>query len=128
MKEGLPKEFGKAGISVSTANPERVYAVLEAEGDKGGVYRSDDAEHWERLVWISYGEVGWAADCFDGVEYYDIGAGFESRKEAIDALIDEYGFERQDGRLQDFMGCVARVYRARSYDNWLSWEPTGEDR
>ncbi len=43
MKEGLPKEFGKAGISVSRANSERVFAVLEAEGDKGGVYRSDDA-------------------------------------------------------------------------------------
>ncbi|MGB5434631.1 MAG: glycosyl hydrolase [Maribacter sp.] len=43
MKEGLPKEFGKSGISVSRANPERVFAVLEAEGDKGGVYRSDDA-------------------------------------------------------------------------------------
>ncbi len=43
MKEGLPKEFGKAGISVSRANNELVFAVIEAEGEKGGVYRSDDA-------------------------------------------------------------------------------------
>ncbi|TDQ33045.1 VPS10 domain-containing protein [Zeaxanthinibacter enoshimensis] len=43
MKDGLPKEFGKSGISASRANPERVYAVIEAEGEKGGVYRSDDA-------------------------------------------------------------------------------------
>lgn len=43
MKEGLPEEFGKAGISVSRANPERVFAVIEAEEKKGGVYRSDDA-------------------------------------------------------------------------------------
>ncbi len=50
MKEGLPKEFGKAGISVSRANPERVYAVIEAEGDKGGVYRSDDAgKKWTQI-------------------------------------------------------------------------------
>ncbi len=50
MKEGLPKEFGKAGISVSRANPERVFAVLEAEGDKGGVYRSDDAgKKWTQV-------------------------------------------------------------------------------
>ncbi|MGB5699607.1 VPS10 domain-containing protein [Muriicola sp.] len=50
MKEGLPKEFGKAGISVSRANPERVFAVLEAEGDKGGVYRSDDAgKKWVQI-------------------------------------------------------------------------------
>ncbi|MGD1947562.1 MAG: glycosyl hydrolase [Croceivirga sp.] len=43
LKEGLPAEFGKAGISVSRANPERVFAVIEAEGTKGGVYRSDNA-------------------------------------------------------------------------------------
>ncbi|WP_273275231.1 VPS10 domain-containing protein [Maribacter polysiphoniae] len=50
MKEGLPKAFGKAGISVSRANPERVFAVLEAEDDKGGVYRSDDAgKKWTQV-------------------------------------------------------------------------------
>ncbi|QBA63153.1 VPS10 domain-containing protein [Muriicola soli] len=50
MKTGLPKEFGKAGISVSRANPERVFAVIEAEGDKGGVYRSDDAgKKWRQI-------------------------------------------------------------------------------
>jgi photosystem II stability/assembly factor-like uncharacterized protein len=50
LKEGLPKEFGKAGISVSRANPERVFAVIEAEGDKGGVYRSDDAgKKWTQV-------------------------------------------------------------------------------
>ena len=50
MKEGLPKEFGKAGISVSRANPERVFAVIEAEKDKGGVYRSDDAgKKWTQI-------------------------------------------------------------------------------
>ncbi len=48
MKEGLPKEFGKSGISVSRANPERVFAVIEAEGKKGGVYRSDNAgKNWK---------------------------------------------------------------------------------
>ncbi|MEO0525653.1 MAG: glycosyl hydrolase [Bacteroidota bacterium] len=50
MKEGLPKDFGKSGISVSRANPERVFAVLEAEGKKGGVYRSDDAgKKWKQV-------------------------------------------------------------------------------
>ncbi|SDB20034.1 Uncharacterized protein SAMN03097699_0061 [Flavobacteriaceae bacterium MAR_2010_188] len=43
MKKGLPEEFGKSGISVSRANPDRVFAVIEAEDKKGGVYRSDDA-------------------------------------------------------------------------------------
>jgi len=50
LKEGLPKDFGKAGISVSRANPDRVYAVIEAEGKKGGVYRSDDAgKKWNQV-------------------------------------------------------------------------------
>lgn len=42
ITNGLPEKFGKAGISVSRANPNRVWAVIEARGDKGGVYRSDD--------------------------------------------------------------------------------------
>jgi photosystem II stability/assembly factor-like uncharacterized protein len=42
MTKGLPKEMGKVAVSVSRANPERVYANIEAEGEKGGIYRSDD--------------------------------------------------------------------------------------
>lgn len=50
LKEGLPAEFGKAGISVSRANSELVFAVIEAEGTKGGVYRSDDAgKKWKQI-------------------------------------------------------------------------------
>jgi photosystem II stability/assembly factor-like uncharacterized protein len=45
---GLPTGvIGKIGVSVSGADPERVYALIEAE--KGGLYRSDDGgEKWER--------------------------------------------------------------------------------
>ena len=50
MEAGLPKAFGKSGISVSRANPERVFAVIEAEGEKGGVYRSDNAgKKWTQV-------------------------------------------------------------------------------
>jgi photosystem II stability/assembly factor-like uncharacterized protein len=42
INEGLPKEMGKIGVSVSRANPNKVYAVVEAEKSKAGVYRSDD--------------------------------------------------------------------------------------
>ena len=46
--KGLPKgPWGRIGVSVSPARPERVYAVIEAE--EGGVFRSDDAgATWQR--------------------------------------------------------------------------------
>jgi photosystem II stability/assembly factor-like uncharacterized protein len=48
LTEGLPALMGKIGVSVSPANPERVYAIVEAE--RGGLYRSDNAgKTWARL-------------------------------------------------------------------------------
>ncbi|HVZ76711.1 MAG TPA: glycosyl hydrolase [Gemmatimonadaceae bacterium] len=42
LSNGLPKGVvGKIGVAVSPANPQRVYAIVEA--DSGGLYRSDDA-------------------------------------------------------------------------------------
>lgn len=52
LGKGLPKEMGKMGISVSRANPARVFAVIESDTqkEKGGVFRSDDAgKSWERV-------------------------------------------------------------------------------
>ena len=50
MEEGLPEEFGKGGISVSRANPNRVFAIIEAEGNKSGLYRSDDGgKKWNQI-------------------------------------------------------------------------------
>ncbi|MEM6719627.1 MAG: glycosyl hydrolase [Bacteroidota bacterium] len=50
LKAGLPKDFGKSGISVSRANSERVFAVIEAKGKKGGVYRSDNGgKKWTQV-------------------------------------------------------------------------------
>ncbi len=41
---------GRIGVSVSAANPHRVYAIIEAKGDTGGVYRSDDdGDSWTHL-------------------------------------------------------------------------------
>jgi photosystem II stability/assembly factor-like uncharacterized protein len=48
LTTGLPSLMGKIGVSVSPANPDRVYAIVEAE--RGGLYRSDDAGRtWARL-------------------------------------------------------------------------------
>jgi photosystem II stability/assembly factor-like uncharacterized protein len=52
LSNGLPREYtGKISVTVSPANPRRVYALMEAGdgtlgvpgGANGGVYRSDDA-------------------------------------------------------------------------------------
>jgi photosystem II stability/assembly factor-like uncharacterized protein len=47
---GLPETvIGRIGITVSGSNPNRVYAVVEAE--KGGIYRSDDGgESWRLMT------------------------------------------------------------------------------
>lgn len=50
INEGLPKEMGKMGVSVSRANPNRVFAIVEAEKSKAGLYRSDDSgKKWTLL-------------------------------------------------------------------------------
>src|ERR1051325_9764615 len=38
---GLPEKPGRIGLAISPAQPQRVYAIIDAE--KGGMYRSDDA-------------------------------------------------------------------------------------
>ena len=52
VEGGLPNDgmVGRTSVSISAANPERVWALVEAEGDAGGLYRSDDAgESWRRV-------------------------------------------------------------------------------
>jgi hypothetical protein len=48
---GLPDgTLGKIGVSVSPARSGRVFAIIEAEGRKRGLYRSDDiGETWEKV-------------------------------------------------------------------------------
>lgn len=47
LEKGLPKEVGKMGIAVSEVDPNRVYAVIEAEEKDAGLYKSNDAgESW----------------------------------------------------------------------------------
>lgn len=48
MSEGLPSKMGKASIDVSRANPDIIYANIEAS--KGGVYKSVDAGKSWKLV------------------------------------------------------------------------------
>ncbi len=50
LKNGLPTvDMGRIGLAVSPADPNVVYATIEAADGKGGVFRSDDrGANWER--------------------------------------------------------------------------------
>ena len=47
---GLPEMVGKIGVDISASNPDRIYAVIEAEPKKGGLWRSDDAGKTWNLI------------------------------------------------------------------------------
>jgi len=49
LSKGLPQGLtGKADFAISAANPDRVYALLEASDEEEGLYRSDDrGESWK---------------------------------------------------------------------------------
>ena len=51
LEGGLPTGIvGKTSVAVSPANSDRVWALIEAEGDEGGVFRSDDGgDKWTRI-------------------------------------------------------------------------------
>jgi photosystem II stability/assembly factor-like uncharacterized protein len=55
INEGLPALMGKIGVDVSAANPDRLYAVVEAD-PKGGLYRSDNAGK----SWTLLNDTDWA--------------------------------------------------------------------
>ncbi len=49
IDDGLPDMMGKTAIDVSRANPDRLFAIVEADPG-GGVFRSDDAgRSWQRV-------------------------------------------------------------------------------
>ncbi len=52
MKNGLPEEMGKMAISVSRANSNKVYALIESDSEKemGGLFVSENAgEDWSKI-------------------------------------------------------------------------------
>lgn len=50
INKGLPGgDLGRIGLAVSPVDPNTLYAIVEAQGDKGGFYRSTNAgASWER--------------------------------------------------------------------------------
>ncbi|MFB0923917.1 MAG: glycosyl hydrolase, partial [Vicingaceae bacterium] len=52
INNGLPKvDMGRIGLAISPANPEYIYAIVEASQDKGGFYRSTNrGARWEKRI------------------------------------------------------------------------------
>lgn len=51
IENGLPGEMGKIGISVSKADPNRVFAIVESEKKEAGLYRSDNGgKSWKHMT------------------------------------------------------------------------------
>lgn len=50
ISNGLPKsDIGRIGLAISPADPDTIYAVMDAAGKDGGLYRSTDSgENWEK--------------------------------------------------------------------------------
>jgi photosystem II stability/assembly factor-like uncharacterized protein len=53
LTKGLPTNaqgLGRIGFGISPSNPNRIYALVDAAPEVGGLYRSDDAgESWQRI-------------------------------------------------------------------------------
>jgi photosystem II stability/assembly factor-like uncharacterized protein len=53
LTKGLPTNeqgLGRIGIGIAPNDPNRIYALVDAQPDVGGLYRSDDAgESWQRV-------------------------------------------------------------------------------
>jgi photosystem II stability/assembly factor-like uncharacterized protein len=50
LESGIPKvDLGRIGLAISPANPDVIYAIIEAADDQGGFFRSiDRGESWEK--------------------------------------------------------------------------------
>jgi photosystem II stability/assembly factor-like uncharacterized protein len=53
LTQGLPtwaEGLGRIGLGISTSNPNRIYATVQADAEHGGLYRSDNAgQTWNRV-------------------------------------------------------------------------------
>jgi photosystem II stability/assembly factor-like uncharacterized protein len=68
LNKGLPTNaqgLGRIGFGISPSNPNRIYALVDAAPEVGGLYRSDDAgESWQRVnheerIWGRGSDFAW---------------------------------------------------------------------
>ncbi len=113
---GLPEGvIGKSAIAVSAADPDRLYANIEAAPGEGGVYRSDDAGG-------SWRHVGTHNALFHRADYY-IRIVADPTDPDVVHVLNKNWFRSADG------GRTYREMRPPHGDNHDLWiDPTNPDR
>ncbi|MBC2837813.1 glycosyl hydrolase [Robiginitalea sp. SC105] len=111
IKTGLPKgDMGKIGLAVTPADPERVYATIEADEKERGFYRSmDKGESWEkRNSYISGGT---------GPHYYQELEASPANPDLVYQMDVFLHVTRDGGKTIDYLG----TGREKHSDNHALW-------
>ncbi len=111
VKTGLPKgDMGKIGLAVTPANPEIVYATIEANKEEKGFYRSlNKGESWEKQnSYISGGT---------GPHYYQEIEASPQNPDLIYQMDVFYHVSRDGGKTFNYLG----TGREKHSDNHALW-------
>ncbi|MEM9934459.1 MAG: glycosyl hydrolase [Bacteroidota bacterium] len=111
VSSGLPKgDMGKIGLAVTPANPDLVYATIEASPQEKGLYRSTDkGESWEKRS--SYTSGG------TGPHYYQELEASPQNPDLIYQMDVFLHVSRDGGKTFDYLG----TGRAKHSDNHAMW-------
>ena len=111
VKTGLPKgDMGKIGLAVTPANPQLVYATIEADNAEKGFYRSmDKGESWEKRS--SYTSGG------TGPHYYQEIEVSPQNPDLIYQMDVFFHVSRDGGKTFDYLG----TGREKHSDNHALW-------
>ncbi len=118
VTEGLPEgDMGKIGLAVTPADPDRVYATIEAADREKGFYRSDDrGESWARQnSYISGGT---------GPHYYQEIVASPSNPDLVYQMDVFLHVTRDGGEHFEIVG----TGREKHTDNHALWIDPGDDR
>ena len=111
IEKGLPQgDMGKIGLAVTPADPELVYATIEANNEERGFYRSRDmGESWERRnAYISGGT---------GPHYYQEIEASPQDPDLVYQMDVFFHVTRDGGKTFDFLG----TGREKHSDNHALW-------
>ncbi len=136
LTNGLPSgvDKGRIGLSISPANPDYIYAIIEAGDKKGGVYRSTDrGASWEKrcdntTAGNYYQEIFCDPKDVDKVYYVDFwvmvstngGKSFEKIGEKYKHVDNHAFWVNPADTKQLLVGCDGGIYS--TYDGGANWE------